>query len=509
VYRLRYDQFLFVPCVPGFQPGNPLSGPKQYRVATRRCRFHQSPPVLPFKYLVGRIAEEDVPFAEATPVAASLPITSDNNEERLLRLEAQLALERQRVENLQLQQQQQQRERPPSSTTGSAAPCSFSSKQKLWIALGIVLVAVVVVVVIDMIAGGPDTPVPVVPSSVAPATKSPVPPPPPTRDESIISYIKSITLSNQTLSYPPRTPGRSAEERAIQWLIEDDLNTAADDLDALRQRYVLSTLWFIPTPAGFGTGSGVFDNYADTWTTNLDECAWLYVDCDDDGRVTGFSLQNVQGRIPDDLGLLTAMTSLGVSLNKLTGTIPSSLAAMTDLVRLDFKSNELTGTIPSSLSAMTNLVNLGLDYNLLSGIIPSSLAAMTDLVNLGLRNNTLTGTIPSSLGTLKALTSLELSNNQLTGTIPSSLVAIRGLTTFSVSTNQLTGTIPLSLGETTALIDLRLFNNQLNGTLSSCGLNQTSKRWVADCAEVICPCCTQCCPTASVDGTIPVYDSCS
>jgi hypothetical protein len=48
-----------------------------------------------------------------------------------------------------------------------------------------------------------------------------------------------------------------------------------------------------------------------------DECAWHHVNFDDDGRVTALSwlstekLKDARGcRIPDDLGLLTAMTRL-------------------------------------------------------------------------------------------------------------------------------------------------------------------------------------------------------
>jgi hypothetical protein len=401
-----------------------------------------------FNHQLGRVAGE-VPLAEATPVAASLPITSDSNTERLLRLqkeklEAQLELERQRVENLQQQQRHQQRGGRPisASTTGSAANCSFTSKQKRWIALGIVLVAVVAVVlavVIAMVVNSPEPPgVPVVPASVAPATTAPVPlptpppTPPPARVDSIVSYINRITLSGQKLSYPPIQD--TAEERAVQWLIEEDLHTPdTADLQALRQRYALSTLWFIPTPTPFGD-----NNHADTWITNLNECNWQDVTCDDDGRVTALFLagDNVRGRIPDDLVLLTAMTSLQLYVNQITGTIPSSLAAM------------------------------------------------TDLIELWLRTNRLTGTIPSSLGLLTGLMGLELWDNQLNGTIPSSLAAL------------------------TALTDLRLHNNQLNGTLPLCGLNRTFKFLVVDCAEVSCPCCTHCCPTASEDGTIPVYDFC-
>jgi hypothetical protein len=289
-----------------------------------------------FKHQVNPIpVAEEVPMAEATPVL----ITNCILEERRLRLEAhQLEPEGERVSILQQQQREAQLEpgerereanlpqnngRPPAPSTGSAATTySFSSQQKLWIVLGIILVVVVAVVavVIALVAGGPETPVvpvgrkvptpaPVVPSSVAPAATSPpvTPPPLEVRREIILPYINSITLSNRTLSYPSSTG--TAEERAVQWLIKDDVNTDTADSDALRQRYVLSTLWFIPTPAPFGTGDG---SHADTWINNLNVCEWRDVACDVDGRVTALSLseKNVRGRIPNDLGLLTAMTSL-------------------------------------------------------------------------------------------------------------------------------------------------------------------------------------------------------
>jgi hypothetical protein len=358
---------------------------------------------------------------------------------------------------------------PPA--TGSAATCSYSSKQMLWIALGIVpVLLVVLVVVIAKVSGGLDTPVPVerkVPSPL------PVPPPSPTRNEYILSYINSITLSGQTLYYPPITG--TAEERAVEWLIKDDLNTDRADLKALRQRYALSTLWFTPTPTPFGTDD---DNHAGTWIPNLDECTWLDAACDDNGRVTALYLseKNVRGLIPE----LTAMISLDLSNNKLTGTISSSLAAMTDLVDLWLDTNLLTGTIPSSLGLLTAMTSLQLWNNQLNGTIPSSLAATANLVALGLSTNILTGTIPSSLGLLTAMTSLQLWNNRLNGTIPLSFAAMTDLVALGLSTNLLTGTIPSSLGLLTALTGLWLQNNQLNGTLPSCDLNPTVEKLVAD-----------------------------
>jgi Leucine rich repeat len=397
-----------------------------------------------------------VPLAEATPVAAT-----SNNEEKLQlqkeKLEVQLELEQQRVANLQ-----RGSSLPPlASTIGSASMSSLSSKKKRWIALGIVVTAVVVVlaVVIATVTGGS---------------------PKPTRDEDILSYINSITLSNQTLSYPPSTG--TAEERAVQWLIQDDLNTNTEDKNALRQRYALTTLWFLQTPTPFGTDG----SHSDTWTSNLNECGWLDVECDGDEQVTALTLseKNVRGRIPNDLGLLTSMTSLQLWGNKMTDTIPSSLVAMTDLVSLGLDSNLLAGTIPSSLGTLTALTDLSLSGNQLIGTIPSSLGALTALTSLQLWDNQLIGTIPSSLGALTVLTALDLSDNQIVGTIPSSFVAL------------------------VALTRLELYNNELNGTLPVCGLDWTFETLVTDCAKVSCPCCTHCCPTTSENGSIPVYEFC-
>jgi hypothetical protein len=117
---------------------------------------------------------------------------------------------------------------------------------------------------------------PPVPSPVSPPVSRPASPPEPVpvsstipttataRANSILSYINSITVSGRTLTYPSSS---RAEERAVQWLIDDDLNTTVADKQSLRQRYVLGALWFLNTTTGFGSA-----DYAATWTTNLDEC---------------------------------------------------------------------------------------------------------------------------------------------------------------------------------------------------------------------------------------------
>jgi hypothetical protein len=227
------------------------------------------------------------------------------------------------------------------------------------------------------------------------------------RADTILSYINVITLSGRLLKYPSIS---SAEERAVQWLIEDDLGTAVDDEQSLRQRYVLGTLWFLQTTPTIGFGSA---DFASTWATSIDECAWSDVECDVNGRVTALSLwgENVRGQIPHDLGLLTELTYLSLWKNQLSGTIPSSLG---------------------------NLI---------------------DLMELVLLDNLLSGTIPSSLKNLTALTRLFLNDNQLVGTMP------------------------------------------------FCKSDQSFEGLVADCMEVNCTCCTNCCPVAF--GNIPVSSLCN
>jgi hypothetical protein len=202
------------------------------------------------------------------------------------------------------------------------------------------------------------------------------------------------------------------------------------------------------------------DSVGISWTTSIDECKWLDVVCDDDGRVVALLLdeKNVLGQIPNDLGLLTDLTSLQLFDNRLTGTIPSSLGLMTALVDLD------------------------------------------------LRDNTLTGTIPSSIGDLKALTILQFWSNQLRGTIPPSFGALTALSFLGMSDNELTGTIPSSFDALTALTQLYLNNNQLVGTMPFCNSTQAFEYLIADCAALNCTCCTHCCPTAF--GDIPVSGGC-
>lgn len=214
----------------------------------------------------------------------------------------------------------------------------------------------------------------------------------------------------------------------------------------LRQRYALATLWFQITTDDKHFGDA---DHNSTWANaNVAECDWEGVFCDAAGRVEWIDLeqQDVRGRIPDDLALLSsALTSLGLWRNQMTGTIPSSLGTLTALVDLDLGDNQLVGTIPSSLATLTALSIIEIDGNRLSG------------------------TIPSFLGSFTALTWVDLAESMFTGFLPICAGGSKNTTTTTTTT--------------------------------------TYELLVVDCNEVDCPCCTHCCPSSGWDG-IQGWDSC-
>ena len=190
-----------------------------------------------------------------------------------------------------------------------------------------------------------------------------------------------------------------------------------------------------------------------SWGTAAPLITWGQVNTDSNGRVTGLELgnNNLVGTLPDELGDLTALTTLYLWGNGLSGPIPD-LSGLTGLTHLSLSSNQLTGEI-AWLGGLTKLTTVYLWGNELSGPIPD-LTGLTDLIYLSLSQNKLTGELPDVSGLTK-LQELYLWGNQLSGTIPdlSSLTALKHL---SLSENLLMGEIPASLGNLTTLSTLYL-----------------------------------------------------
>ncbi|XP_026415924.1 LRR receptor-like serine/threonine-protein kinase GSO1 [Papaver somniferum] len=82
------------------------------------------------------------------------------------------------------------------------------------------------------------------------------------------------------------------------------------------------------------------------------------------------SCNNLEGNIPEEIGLLKGLSTLNLSHNCFSSVIPQSIGSMNGLESLDLSFNKLTGLIPYSLVSMNSLGRLNLSYNNLSGTIP-------------------------------------------------------------------------------------------------------------------------------------------
>lgn len=139
----------------------------------------------------------------------------------------------------------------------------------------------------------PPTDPPVIPVTSEPPTEPVAPTDPPVssqaRIDGIKTFINNITLSGATIPYPP--VNNTAEELALQWLIEEDplelTSDSAPNLFRLRQRYALLSLWF----------QSIVPWERSTYWLDSDECGGYGIFCeirDLDGEI-GF--QNVAERL--------------------------------------------------------------------------------------------------------------------------------------------------------------------------------------------------------------------
>lgn len=121
----------------------------------------------------------------------------------------------------------------------------------------------------------------------------------------------------------------------------------------------------------------------------------------------GYSLHGngLQGTLPEELGLLTSLTTLTIARNPLLiSKIPSSFRNLTKLRQLTLTFNNLQGPWTEGLlEEMTDLTGLYLNYNDLNMTLPVDLGNRTSLVRLGLAGNKIHGGIPSEYGKLYSL----------------------------------------------------------------------------------------------------------
>ncbi len=203
------------------------------------------------------------------------------------------------------------------------------------------------------------------------------------------------------------------------------------------------------------------------WLNDVPLTLWYGVNTDADGRVTELRLRDndLEGRIPPQIGHLARLTDLDLGKNALTGPIPPEIGGLAELRTLSLWSNGLEGSIPLQIGRLSRLTELHVSNNALTGPIPPEIGRLSALRGLGVWSNDLEGSIPPELGDLAALDRLWLSNNDLTGPVPPEIGRLSRLRELIAGGNDLTGPIPPEIGRLSQLRTLELWANDLEGSI--------------------------------------------
>ncbi|XP_059658312.1 putative receptor-like protein kinase At3g47110 [Cornus florida] len=180
---------------------------------------------------------------------------------------------------------------------------------------------------------------------------------------------------------------------------------------------------------------------------------------------------NISGKIPTSIGNISRLSFLSISVDMLEGSIPVSLGDCKDLQALDLGYNRLTGQIPLQVLDLSSLsIVLVLRHNHLTGPLPPQVGNLKNLAVLDISGNKLSGEIPSTLGDCLVLQLLLMDGNLFEGTLPSSLKQLRGIDVLDLSRNNFSGEIPSFLGEFPFIQNLNLSYNSFEGVVPSEGV---------------------------------------
>ena len=208
------------------------------------------------------------------------------------------------------------------------------------------------------------------------------------------------------------------------------------------------------------------------WLTDAPLGEWHGVDTNAAGRVVrlDLSMNGLSGRIPVEIGSLSALRFLSLAVNKLFGPIPLRLTELASLDSLNLRRNELTGPVPAELARISGLRLLRLGFNRFTGRMPVELAGLTSLEVLDLKRNKMEGPIPPELGNLSKLRILDLAGSGFSGPVPPELGQLVNLVILRLNDNRLDGTAPSELAGAGRLEILLVHGNDLTGLMPTATL---------------------------------------
>lgn len=190
--------------------------------------------------------------------------------------------------------------------------------------------------------------------------------------------------------------------------------------------------------------------------------------------ITGGSGNGVEiypeGRtFPVSLTRLKKLRELRLNNSNFGGRLPDNMGDMSALEMFYGYSNKFEGNIPVSMSTLPNLVLINLAMNKMSGEISPELGKTTNLRVLNISENGFTGGLPGELGKCTYLQTVDVSFNKLSGTITDDLLRGSGLMSLILSNNAFIGTIPDNIGNHIAMETFEADNNQFTGLSNKIG----------------------------------------
>ncbi|CAB9504710.1 receptor-like protein kinase [Seminavis robusta] len=192
----------------------------------------------------------------------------------------------------------------------------------------------------------------------------------------------------------------SPQHKALDWITNDRI---APEDDHFIQRFVLAVFylhtsqqsrWLQCTPTLSCLSNGV------GWMRSGNECNWGGIDCDESGHATELSMidNDLNGKLPTELAVLSKLTSLKLTDNNLTGPLPSELYTLASLEELNLNGNSLTRAISTKIGLLTSLSKMDLSNNQFFGRLPEELSALTGLYQFDIHGNDgLYGQIPQAV----------------------------------------------------------------------------------------------------------------
>jgi len=282
----------------------------------------------------------------------------------------------------------------------------------------------------------------------APFTNSPTSAPVMPIQDALLEELRSWIAPTEQDLIPFEDPN-SAQSAALEWLHSDPITMSENrTTETVLERYVLAVLFFSTSGRNW------------IWPYLFDDptCMWNVWN-DKDNTTTGVYCLSDDGTVG----------WLDLSDNNLRGRLPWEIVLLTNLFYIDFDGNRMSGSIPSRINELSRLETFWALGNDLTGSLPSIFSPVTLSIDLG--ENSMNGSFPAGWG--EAMPNLQY---------------------LSIERNSFTGTLPADLGNIIPLDNFNFYGNSFTGSVDQffCG----GFRWEllsADCDEVECPCCTYCC----------------